>query len=51
MARGIIPPAEQLDMAHHAGAHVVKIGAPHLSMISNPVAVAAVIMQAARAIS
>jgi pimeloyl-ACP methyl ester carboxylesterase len=47
----VIPPAEQLDMARNAGAHVVKISAPHLSMISNPVAVAAVIMQAARATS
>jgi hypothetical protein len=38
-------------MARDAGAHVIKVSAPHLSMISNPVAVAAVIIQAARATS
>ena len=47
----VIPIAEQLDMARHADAHVIKVSAPHLSMISDPVAVAAVIIQAARATS
>jgi pimeloyl-ACP methyl ester carboxylesterase len=47
----VIPVAEQLDMAHNAKAHVIEIGAPHLSMISNPVAVATVVIQAARATS
>ena len=47
----VIPVAEQLDMARHANAHVIKVSAPHLSMISDPVAVAAVVIQAARATS
>jgi len=47
----VIPVAEQLDMARNAGAHVIKIDAPHLSMISNPAAVAAVIIQAVRSTS
>ena len=45
----VIPLAEQLNMAHHADAHVTEINAPHLSMISDPRAVAAVIIRAARA--
>ena len=45
----VIPVGEQLNMAQHANAHVIKISAPHLSMISNPAAVAWVIIQAARA--
>jgi len=45
----IITPAEQLFMAHRAHAHITEISAPHLSMISNPWAVASVISQAARA--
>jgi pimeloyl-ACP methyl ester carboxylesterase len=44
-----IPPAEQLAMAEHAGAHITKVDAPHLSMISDPGAVTAVILQAVRA--
>jgi len=47
----VIPLAEQLDMARNAGAHVTEINAPHLSMISDPAAVAAVIIRAARATS
>ena len=45
----VIPLAEQLNMARNAGAHVTEINAPHLSMISDPGAVAAVIIRAARA--
>ena len=45
----VIPPAEQLAMAHNAGARITEIDAPHLSMISNPFAVAAVIIRAAQA--
>ena len=47
----VITPAEQLFMAHRAHAHITKIPAPHLSMISNPGVVASVIIQAARATS
>jgi pimeloyl-ACP methyl ester carboxylesterase len=45
----IVTPAEQLFMAHRAHAHITEINAPHLSMISNPGAVASVIIGAARA--
>jgi pimeloyl-ACP methyl ester carboxylesterase len=45
-----IPPAEQLAMAEHAGAHITRVDAPHLSMISDPSVVAAVILQAVRAV-
>ena len=44
----VIPLAEQLNMARNAGARVTEINAPHLSMISDPAAVAAVIIRAAR---
>jgi pimeloyl-ACP methyl ester carboxylesterase len=44
----VIPLAEQLNMARNAGAHVTEINAPHLSMISDPGAVAAVIIRAAQ---
>jgi pimeloyl-ACP methyl ester carboxylesterase len=44
----VIPPAEQLVMAHRAGAHITEIKAPHLSMISDPHAVTEVILSAAR---
>ena len=44
----VIPLAEQLNMARNAGAHVTEINAPHLSMISDPGPVAAVIIRAAR---
>jgi pimeloyl-ACP methyl ester carboxylesterase len=47
----IITPAEQLFMAQRAGAHITKINAPHLSMISDPDTVTRVIEQAARATS
>jgi pimeloyl-ACP methyl ester carboxylesterase len=43
----VIPPAELLAMAAHAGAHVTEISGGHLALISNPSAVAAVIMRAA----
>jgi len=45
----VIPLAEQLNMARNAGARVTEINAPHLSMISDPGAVAAVIIRAAQA--
>jgi pimeloyl-ACP methyl ester carboxylesterase len=45
----VIPPAQQLFMAHQAHAHITKVDAPHLSMISDPSVVARVIMQAAQA--
>jgi pimeloyl-ACP methyl ester carboxylesterase len=45
-----IPPAELLAMAEQAHAHITLApGAPHLSMISNPGLVAAVILNAVRA--
>jgi pimeloyl-ACP methyl ester carboxylesterase len=43
----VIPPAEQQIMADRAHAHVVKVAAPHLSMISHPDSVAAIITAAA----
>jgi pimeloyl-ACP methyl ester carboxylesterase len=45
----VIPPAEQLFMGRRAHAHITKVYAPHLSMISNPGVVASVIIQAAQA--
>ncbi len=45
----VVTPAEQLFMAHRAGAHITEVNAPHLSMISNPGVVARVIIQAAQA--
>jgi pimeloyl-ACP methyl ester carboxylesterase len=45
----VIPPAEQLAMAERAGARVTEITGGHLSLISDPSAVAAVIMRAAAA--
>jgi pimeloyl-ACP methyl ester carboxylesterase len=47
----VIPPAEQLFMAQRAGAHVTKVDASHLSLISQPGAVSRVILAAARATS
>ena len=38
-------------MAKHAGAHVTKVNAGYLSLISAPGTVAAVIMRAATAVS
>jgi hypothetical protein len=45
----VIPPAEQLSMSQRAHAHITKINAGHLSLISNPDAVTRVILAAARA--
>jgi pimeloyl-ACP methyl ester carboxylesterase len=45
----LLPPAEQQIMAERAGAHIVKIDAPHLSMVADPGAVAGVVMRAAQA--
>ncbi len=43
-----IPPALELAMAKTAGAHVTRVDAPHLSMVSDPGAVTNVILQAVR---
>lgn len=43
----VIPPAEQQIMATRAHAHAVKVRAPHLSMLSDPTAVSALITTAA----
>jgi pimeloyl-ACP methyl ester carboxylesterase len=45
----VIPPAEQLFMAHRANAHITEINAGHLSLISDPGEVARVIVAAAKA--
>jgi pimeloyl-ACP methyl ester carboxylesterase len=45
----VIPPAELLFMSQRAHAHITKINAGHLSLISHPGAVTAVIIAAARA--
>jgi pimeloyl-ACP methyl ester carboxylesterase len=45
----VIPVAQQLFMANRAHAHITKVNAPHLSMISDPGVVARVIMNAAQA--
>lgn len=45
----VIPPAEQMFMAHRAKAHTVKVPAPHLSMLSNPGAVTSLVLRAAHA--
>ena len=47
----VLPPAEQLFMSQRAHAHITKINAGHLSMISHPRAVARVIVEAACATS
>jgi pimeloyl-ACP methyl ester carboxylesterase len=44
----VIPPAEQQIMAARAHAHIVKVAAPHLSMVSDPDAVAALITTASQ---
>jgi len=46
----VIPPYVQLFMAERANAHIVKVKAPHPSMISDPDAAAALIEKAARAV-
>ncbi len=45
-----IPEAAQLFMANRAHAHITEVHAGHLSMVSQPGAVAAVITQAAQAV-
>jgi pimeloyl-ACP methyl ester carboxylesterase len=45
----VIPPAEQLFMSERAKAHITEVDAGHLSLISDPAAVARVIIDAARA--
>ena len=45
----VIPPAELLFMAHRAGARITEIRAGHLSLITDPGAVARVIIDAAEA--
>jgi pimeloyl-ACP methyl ester carboxylesterase len=45
----VIPPAELLAMAQHAGARVTDVPAGHLSLISDPGAVTRVIIEAAAA--
>jgi pimeloyl-ACP methyl ester carboxylesterase len=47
----VIPPAEQLFMANRAHAHITRVDAPHLSMVSDPGLVTQVIVGAARATS
>jgi pimeloyl-ACP methyl ester carboxylesterase len=44
-----LPPSEQLFMSNRAKAHITKIDAGHLGLISHPCAVARVIVAAARA--
>ncbi len=44
----VIPFGEQISMAERAGSEVVKVDAPHLSMLTDPQAVANVIIRAAR---
>jgi pimeloyl-ACP methyl ester carboxylesterase len=46
-----IPPALQLAMANTAHAHITKLDASHLSMISHPDTVTKVILQAVQATS
>jgi pimeloyl-ACP methyl ester carboxylesterase len=47
----VLPLATQLSMAKRAGSHVTQISAPHLSQVTDPIAVARVIEQAANAVS
>jgi pimeloyl-ACP methyl ester carboxylesterase len=46
----VLPPAEQLIMAERAGATVVRVPASHLSMVSQPKAVADLIEDAASSV-
>jgi pimeloyl-ACP methyl ester carboxylesterase len=46
----IIPPAEQLFMARRMHAHITRIHAGHISMVSHPHAVSQVILSAARSV-
>jgi pimeloyl-ACP methyl ester carboxylesterase len=45
----VIPPAELVAMAKHAGSHIKYVNAGHLSMISHPAAAAGLINDAVRA--
>ena len=45
----VILPAIQLAMARHAHAHITKVRAPHLSMVSDPGVVTRVILKAVHA--
>jgi pimeloyl-ACP methyl ester carboxylesterase len=47
----IIPLAAQLMMAHRAGSHITEINSSHVSLVSHPAAVTAVIVRAAQATS
>jgi pimeloyl-ACP methyl ester carboxylesterase len=47
----IIPLAQQLFMARRAGSHITQIDSSHVSLLSHPGAVTAVIVNAARATS
>jgi len=47
----IIPKAAQLMMANRSGSHVTEINSSHVSLISHPAEVAAVILKAASATS
>jgi pimeloyl-ACP methyl ester carboxylesterase len=47
----IIPEAAQLMMAQRAGSHIIEINSSHVSLISHPAEVAAVILKAACATS
>ena len=47
----VIPPAEQLFMAHRAGAHITEVNAGHLSLISHPDAAVGIILKAVQATS
>lgn len=47
---GAIPPAAQMFMAERAHAHITKVRAGHLSMVSRPDVVAKVITEAAHAV-
>jgi pimeloyl-ACP methyl ester carboxylesterase len=43
----LLPPVEQQIMAQRAGSHIVKVNAPHLSMVAKPWAVTSIIEAAA----
>jgi pimeloyl-ACP methyl ester carboxylesterase len=43
----VLPPAEQLAMAHRAHSKITEVAAPHLSMLAAPATVTQVILQAA----
>jgi pimeloyl-ACP methyl ester carboxylesterase len=45
----VIPPALQEDMSHRAGAHITKVSAGHLSLITHPDDVTEVILSAVEA--